>query len=66
MDETTFLLVEDDPNDVLMLEMELKKAPLNTRLLSVNDGGEAIQYLEGKGVAATAPLIPCLMSFCSI
>ena len=50
MDETTtFLLVEDDPNDVLMLEMELQKAPLNTRLLSVYDGGEAMQYLEGQG-----------------
>ena len=46
---TTFLLVEDDPNDVLMVEMEFQRAPVQIRLVSVNDGDQAIQYLEGGG-----------------
>jgi CheY-like chemotaxis protein len=46
---TTFLLVEDDPNDVLMLEMEFRRAPLRIRLIAVEDGGEAINYLQGAG-----------------
>lgn len=51
-DATTFLLVEDDPNDVLMLEMEFKSAPLHVRLVAVDDGGRAMQYIEGKGIYA--------------
>src|SRR5438445_2468944 len=46
---TTFLLVEDDLNDVLMVEMEFKRAPVQIRLVSVNDGDEAMRYLEGQG-----------------
>ena len=46
---TTFLLVEDDANDVLLLGMEFRRCPGHIRLLAVSDGGEAIQYLEGDG-----------------
>jgi CheY-like chemotaxis protein len=46
---TTFLLVEDDPNDVRMLEMEFRRAPVQIRLVAVEDGSEATSYLEGKG-----------------
>jgi CheY-like chemotaxis protein len=49
---TTFLLVEDDPNDVLMLEMELRRGPASIRLVAVDDGSKAMHYLEGKGVYA--------------
>lgn len=45
----TFLLVEDDPNDVLMLELEFQRVPAHIRLISVHDGGEAMQYLQGLG-----------------
>jgi CheY-like chemotaxis protein len=48
-DTTTFLLVEDDPNDVLLLEMEFQNCRSPIRLFSVGDGGEAIDYLEGRG-----------------
>jgi CheY-like chemotaxis protein len=44
----TFLLVEDDPNDVLMLEMEFRKVPAHIRLVAVSDGKEAMQYLKGE------------------
>lgn len=46
---TTFLLVEDEPNDVLMLEMEFRRAPLHIRLVAVEDGTQAMNYLQGKG-----------------
>ena len=46
---TTFLLVEDDPNDVALLELEFRHCPAQIRLLSVNDGEQAIHYLEGRG-----------------
>lgn len=55
---TTFLLVEDDPNDVLMLEMEFRRAPLHIRLIAVEDGGEAAEYIEGKGVYANRRKYP--------
>lgn len=42
------LLVEDDPNDILLLERAFGKAQL-TAPLQVNDGEEAIAYLAGEG-----------------
>jgi CheY-like chemotaxis protein len=44
-----FLLVEDDPNDVVMLEMEFKKVPAPIHMVTVGDGREAMQYLERTG-----------------
>jgi CheY-like chemotaxis protein len=45
---TIFLLVEDDPNDVLFVQQEFKRASRNIRLHVVSDGIEAKRYLEGK------------------
>jgi DNA-binding response OmpR family regulator len=45
---TTFLLVEDDANDVLIVQQEFKRASKNIRLNIVSDGIEAKRYLEGK------------------
>lgn len=42
------LLVEDDPNDILLLQRAFGKAQL-TAPLQVNDGEEAIAYLAGQG-----------------
>jgi CheY-like chemotaxis protein len=44
----TFLLVEDDPNDAFLVELELKNEAPEIRLHWVNDGHEAMDYLEGK------------------
>jgi CheY-like chemotaxis protein len=44
----TFLLVEDDPNDALLVELELKNEAPEIHIHWVNDGHEAIDYLEGK------------------
>ena len=45
-DTVTFLLVEDDPNDVYMLETEFRKVPAHIRMVAVSDGKEAMQYLQ--------------------
>lgn len=55
---TTFLLVEDDPNDVLLLEIEFRRRPASIRLISVEDGGKAIEYLKGEGVYADRDKYP--------
>lgn len=47
---TTFLLVEDDPNDVFFMQEAFKEAPACIRLEAVSDGWHAINYLEGLGL----------------
>src|SRR5215472_1370475 len=46
---TTFLLVEDDQNDAALLEMEFRNCPARIRLLTVEDGQQAMHYLDGLG-----------------
>jgi CheY-like chemotaxis protein len=46
---TTFLLVEDDPNDVLFVQQAFMQAPACIRLTAVADGLHAMHYLEGLG-----------------
>ena len=43
------LLVEDNPDDVLFLTRALGKAGVGNSLHVVEDGQQAIDYLEGKG-----------------
>jgi CheY-like chemotaxis protein len=43
------LLAEDDPNDVLLLQLAFREAGLHNPLYVVNDGQEAIDYLSGDG-----------------
>jgi len=47
--ERSVLLAEDDPNDVLLLQIAFREAGLHNRLHVVNDGQEAIDYLSGEG-----------------
>jgi CheY-like chemotaxis protein len=51
-DTTTFLLVEDDPNDVFFVEREFERTSRHLRLLHVGDGESAVRYLEGDGECA--------------
>src|ERR1044071_4976726 len=46
--ERTLLLVEDDPQDIEIIELAIKKAKSNFKLMSVRNGEEAIQYLSRK------------------
>jgi len=42
------LLVDDDPNDVLLVQRAMKKAGLSYPLIHKLDGEETIDYLSGK------------------
>jgi len=54
----TFLLVEDEPNDITMLEMEFRRVPANIRLVPVPDGQEAMHYALGEGPYSDASKYP--------
>jgi CheY-like chemotaxis protein len=45
----TMLLVEDDPNDILLIHRAFAKASLVNPLKIVRDGEEALSYLAGTG-----------------
>lgn len=44
------LLLEDDPNDVVLIERAVSQLEGGHKLHSVNDGEEGIRYLRGDGV----------------
>lgn len=46
---SAILLVEDDPNDVLLLRRAFRKANLANPLVAVGDGEQATAYLAGGG-----------------
>jgi CheY-like chemotaxis protein len=43
------LLVEDDPNDIILIKRAFEKARITNPLQVVENGEEAISYLAGKG-----------------
>jgi CheY-like chemotaxis protein len=43
------LIVEDDPNDVMLIQRAFKKANLVNPVHHVGDGEQAVAYLEGQG-----------------
>lgn len=45
----TILLVEDDPNDVLLIQRAFRKTKVNYTLQVLEDGEKAIDYLAGVG-----------------
>lgn len=46
----TILLVEDDPNDILLIQRAFAKASLVNPVRVVRDGEEALRYLDGRGL----------------
>jgi CheY-like chemotaxis protein len=48
--QSTILMVEDDPNDIFLMERAFRKARLANPLKVVRDGEEAISYLLGDGI----------------
>lgn len=43
------LLVEDDPNDVLLFRRAFNRAGFANHLVVLNDGEDALKYLKGEG-----------------
>ena len=56
------LLVEDNPDDVILTKRALKKNNISNNLVVVSDGQEAMDFLFGKEAEApaTGP-VPCLI-----
>ncbi len=52
------LLVEDDPNDVLLIRRALVKSNVTASLQVLHDGGAAVAYLEGHGAYADRARYP--------
>jgi CheY-like chemotaxis protein len=52
------LLVEDDPNDVLLIQRAFQKAGLKDVLHVAREGQQAIDYLSGKGHYADRARFP--------
>jgi CheY-like chemotaxis protein len=48
----TILVVDDDPNDQLMIENALRSAGSHWSVCLLNDGAAAIAYLKGEGAYA--------------
>ncbi len=46
---TTILVVEDDPNDQLLIEAAFRKIGVTSPIHVVGDGEEAIAYMSGEG-----------------
>lgn len=46
MTERTILLVDDSPDDQMLVLRAAKKAGLRARIIVANDGEEAVRYLE--------------------
>jgi len=54
----TILLVEDDPNDVLLIQRAFRKSNVANPIQVVGDGEEAIAYLSGQGPCADRERYP--------
>jgi len=49
MEEKVILLVEDNPDDALLTRIALEKSHIANKLVVVEDGVEALEYLFGQG-----------------
>lgn len=56
--DRTILIIDDDRNFVLLMAWALAKAGLESRLIDVNDGREALRYFQGAGRYADRQVYP--------
>jgi len=54
------LLVEDDPGDQELTRRAVQRHPARAELRVIGDGGQALEYLRGRGEHASAP-VPSLV-----
>lgn len=48
--DASLLLIEDDPDDQLVIKTILKRAPISIDVASCSHGREALEYLQGPGM----------------
>lgn len=58
VERSPVLMVEDDPNDVVLVRRAFRKANLPHPVHAVEDGDAAIAYLDGQGVHANRETSP--------
>jgi len=58
LDNQIILLVEDDPNDVLLIQRAFQKAGLHNSLKTVRNGDEAVEYLSGENAYSDRERFP--------
>ena len=58
LNDKIILLVEDDPNDVLLIQRAFQKAGLNNSLKVVRNGEQAVEYLSGEDAYADRERFP--------
>jgi CheY-like chemotaxis protein len=63
MTKRTILVVEDNPDDVLLFQQAMQANRIANPIRRVENGLEAVAYLEGKGKYANRQLfpVPCAM-----
>jgi CheY-like chemotaxis protein len=49
------LLIEDDPNDILLFEKAISRSPFGIEMVVIRDGEKAISYLSGNGESSGHP-----------
>ena len=47
--KSCILLVEDEPNDIVLLQLAFERAGIETTLQIVSNGRQAVDYLAGEG-----------------
>ncbi len=61
-DNFTILLVEDDEGHARLIEKNLRRLNINNKLIKINDGREAINYMFRQGqFAGQGPLPPLIV-----
>ena len=58
IERCALLLVEDDPNDVLLIRRAFRKANLANPIHVASDGDMALAYLQGEGAYANRDAFP--------
>src|SRR5215831_9692525 len=58
LDKVTILLAEDDKNDIFLMRRAFENAGFLNPLVVVNNGEEAVQYLQGEGQYAQRDRFP--------
>jgi len=58
MNHRSILLVEDNPQEEMLILRALRKANLANQLVVVGDGQQTLDYLGGEGALADQPAMP--------
>lgn len=60
MKQRLVMLVDDNPDDVVLAQRAFSKCGVSSKMLTAHDGVEALQYLfgEGEGSERSSAMLP--------